>query len=177
MIASICAGRKPSTSSSGMARTLPLQVAVSGSVSASRRVRARVSGRGNAKIRRARGSGSYPLVTWVSDPDASTMNGSRPSTVNARRRTSAGSPSAYLADCHSTPESGVPTGFASMTPTARLHHSGDVVCKRYPAMPLTPSVTGLSRAGAWDGFVTACTVASTPNADPRVRGHSCCRGG
>ena len=41
-------------------------------------------------------------------------------TVSAFSRTSAGSPSAYIADCHSTPDKVVPAGLASITPTARL---------------------------------------------------------
>ncbi len=38
--------------------------------------------------------------------------------VTALRRTSAGNPSAYIALCHSTPDSVVPPGLASITPTA-----------------------------------------------------------
>ena len=56
----------------------------------------------------------------VSLPLASKTNGSRPSTVSALSRTSAGMPSAYVDDCHSTPDSGVPSSFASMMPTACL---------------------------------------------------------
>jgi len=69
--------------------------------------------------RRARASGSNPLVKCVSVPEASNTNGNRPSTVNAFNRTCAGSPVAYIADCHSTPDNGVPTGLASITPTTR----------------------------------------------------------
>ena len=75
---------------------------------------------GKLKIARARGSGSKPFVKWVSDPDASNTNGSRPSVVSAFSRTSGGSPSAYIADCHSTPDKGVPCGLASTTPTTAL---------------------------------------------------------
>jgi hypothetical protein len=59
-------------------------------------------------------------VKCVSDPEASNTNGSRPSTVSAFSRTSAGRPVAYIADRHSTPLSGMPCGLATMTPTARL---------------------------------------------------------
>ena len=72
---------------------------------------------GKLKIRRARGSGSKPFVKWVSVPLASKTKGSRPSLVSAASLTSAGRPSAYIADCHSTPDSGVPSGLASITPT------------------------------------------------------------
>lgn len=69
--------------------------------------------------RRARASGSKPFVKCVSDPLASTTNGSRPSMVTARFAIDSGRPSAYIADCHSTPLSVVPCGLASITPTAR----------------------------------------------------------
>ena len=59
-------------------------------------------------------------MKWVSEPLASNTNGSRPSTVSALRRTSAGSPSAYIADCHSTPLSVVPCGLASIDADGRL---------------------------------------------------------
>jgi len=78
-----------------------------------------VAGWGNAKIARALGSGSRPLVKWVSEPEASNTNGRRPSWVTARRRCSGGRPVAYIADCHSTPDNAVPWGFASITPTTR----------------------------------------------------------
>jgi len=83
----------------------------------SRRILASVSGLGTLKTRRARASGSNPFVKCVSVPLASNTNGSRPSTVSARRRTSGGKPSAYIADCHSTPLRVAPSGLASMTPT------------------------------------------------------------
>ena len=38
--------------------------------------------------------------------------------VTARLAHVRGRPSAYIADCHSTPHSVVPCGLASMTPTA-----------------------------------------------------------
>jgi hypothetical protein len=63
---------------------------------------------------------SRPLVRCVSDPLTSSTEGSRPSTRTARLRCCSGRPSAYLADCHSTPDSGVPAGLASMTPTTLL---------------------------------------------------------
>ncbi len=103
----------------GIRLTFARHVGESGSASASRKTRASVSGRGKANTRRALGSGSKPFVRCVSDPEASKTNGSRPSTVKALSRTSAGRPSAYIADCHSTPDSGVPSGLASITPTAR----------------------------------------------------------
>jgi len=98
---------------------------------------------GTLKMRRARGSGSYPLVKWVSAPLASNTNGSRPSTVTDLSCASADRTVAYIADCHSTPDRVVPSGLASMTPTTflstqqvvgaavtRLHHdlaAGDTV--------------------------------------------------
>lgn len=60
------------------------------------------------------------MVKCVSVPDASNTNGSRPSRATTLRCTSAGRPVAYIADCHSTPDNGVPTGLASVTPTTRL---------------------------------------------------------
>ncbi|GEM_PF-3878489 len=57
-IAVICAGRNALTSNSGNAATFPRHVGRSGSAAASRRVRARVAGCGNAKTRRALGFGS-----------------------------------------------------------------------------------------------------------------------
>ena len=59
-------------------------------------------------------------MKWVSVPDASKTNGSRPAAVSAFSRISGGNPSAYMADCHSTPDSVVPWGLASMTPTTAL---------------------------------------------------------
>ena len=119
-MASIWAGRRGAVSRSGRWPTLARHVGRSGFASASRRMRASVSGIGKLKISRARGSGSKPLVKWVSVPLASKTNGSRPSLVSAASRTSAGRPSAYIADCHSTPDRVVPTGLASMTPTTAL---------------------------------------------------------
>jgi len=102
-------------------RTFPRQVGASSGFSVvARTVAARVAGLGNAKMRRARGAGSKPFVKWVSVPDASKTKGRRPSGSSVLRRTSSGSPVAYIADCHSTPESGVPIGFASITPTTAL---------------------------------------------------------
>jgi len=118
-IAVTCAGRKPSTGKGGRVRTFPRQVGATSSASTSRSVLARVSGRGNANRARARGVGSNPFVKCVSEPEASNTNGNRPSRVTAFRRTCGGRPVAYIADCHSTPESGVPSGLASITPTAR----------------------------------------------------------
>lgn len=61
---------------------------------------------------------SKPLVNCVSVPEASNTNGSRPLTVVMPCSCCSGlSPSAYIADCHSTPVSVVPSGLASMTPT------------------------------------------------------------
>jgi len=118
-IAVICAGRSPSSARGGRVRTLPRQVGAPSSASASRRTRARVSGRGKANTARARGVGSYPLVKWVSEPEASNTNGKRPFRVTALRRTWGARPVAYMADCHSTPDNAVPSGLASTTPAAR----------------------------------------------------------
>ncbi|CAB4970632.1 unannotated protein [freshwater metagenome] len=81
--------------------------------------RARVSGRGNANIRRDAGSGSNTLVKTVSEPLASNRNGSRSPAMTAPSRISAGTPWAYRAVCHCTPVNGVPAGLASMTPHNR----------------------------------------------------------
>ena len=50
---------------------------------------------------------------------------------------SGGSPVAYRADCHSTPESVVPSGPASMTPTARLSTYGTWSARPWPVAMMT----------------------------------------
>jgi hypothetical protein len=82
--------------------------------------RRHVPGCGKLSTLRARGCGSNPFVNNVSDPDASNTNGSRLATIAAVCLNPSGRPAAYIADCHCTPDNGVPTGFASITPTACL---------------------------------------------------------
>ena len=75
---------------------------------------ASVSGLKKLNTRRLRGSGSRRLVNRVSTPVLSYKNGSGRMTAGS----SAGIPSLYFSDCHSTPVSVVPSGFASIAPTA-----------------------------------------------------------
>lgn len=66
--------------------------------------------------------GAEPNTVWNNRHAANGPNARHDhvTRVRARSLTSAGSPLVYIADCHSAPDSGVPTGLASMAPTTAL---------------------------------------------------------